>query len=447
MSADAQSAYGKGLFRRSGIPKPQSERNVEPLPPYNFTPDLAGNPHLQASSLSTGFTEPGFGTDAPAVGAAVLVTGWEEAAPAPVAAGEEFLARVQVYAQQLLGDQVTPLRLASHLSVLLVGGIVLLFSQIPMPTWDFQLVAMPTSVAQSAPRGPGLSQSLADAGNYFEAFTPAAVAETRPGFNLTSGISAQPRGREGIQTYTVQAGDTVLGIADKFGLRPETLQWANPDLEANPDMLSIGDQLTILPQDGLVHKVQPGDTLAALASKYSVDVAEIVGNELNRLPNANTPLVVDQQLVIAGGTKPYANRAVVGITTSPVAVPDSAEVGSGNFGWPASGSVSQRYWGGHPAIDITGRVGAPVTAADGGFVTVAGGGWNAGYGNHVIIDHGNGFATLYAHLNSIFVSSGENVSAGQQIGTLGNTGNSTGPHLHFEIRYQSGPRNPSNYLP
>ena len=365
-----------------------------------------------------------------------------------VAADSEFLARVQAAAQQLLGDQVTPLRLASHLAVLLVGGIVLLFSQIPMPSWDFQLVAMPTSAAQAVSgSGSRLTQSLSSAGAYFEAFTPAVVAETRPGFQLGNSLTTQPRGRGTIQTYSVQAGDTVLGIAEKFGLQPETLQWANPALEANPDLLRVGDTVKILPEDGVLHTVRSGDTLAALASRYSVDMVEIVGYELNGLENANTPLVVGRELVIKGGTKPYAQRDLVGITSSPVAVPAGAEVGSGNFGWPASGSISQRYWGGHPAIDIAGRLGAAVAAADGGYVTVAGGGWNAGYGNHVIIDHGNGFATLYAHLNSVFVSAGENVSAGQQIGTLGNTGNSTGPHLHFEIRYQGGPRNPYNFLP
>ena len=453
MSADAQSAYGKGLFHRSksGTPKPQGERNVEPLPTYNFTPDLAENPHFQVSPLSAGLTEPGFGPGAATAGAALapaalLAAGWEDATPAPAAG--EFLARLQTYTQQLLGDQVTPLRLASHLSVLLVGGIVLLFSRIPMPTWDFQLVAMPTSVAPTGSAPGAVTLGLTGPIVYPDGFTPAVVVVTEQGFiNLSTNLKSQPRARAGIQTYTVQAGDTVLGIAEKFSLQPETLQWANPDLEANPDMLSIGDQITILPQDGVLHTVRPGDTLAALASTYSVDVAEIVGNELNRLPNANTPLIVGQQLVIAGGTKPYARREVVGITTSVMDVPAGAEVGSGNFGWPASGSISQRYWGGHPALDISGRLGAAVTAADGGFVTVAGGGWNAGYGNHVIIDHGNGFATLYAHLNSIFVSAGENVSAGQQIGTLGNTGNSTGPHLHFEIRYQGAPRNPYNFLP
>jgi len=108
--------------------------------------------------------------------------------------------------------------------------------------------------------------------------------------------------------------------------------------------------------------------------------------------------------------------------------------------------VSQGYWGGHPAIDIAGWVGSPVTASDGGYIVLAGGGWNGGYGSHVIIDHGNGFTTLYAHLNSIFVSPGMTVSKGQQLGTIGNTGNSTGPHLHFEVRYNGVPYNPSKYL-
>lgn len=441
MSADAHSAYGKGLFRpSSGIAKPQGERATESLHTYNFTSDFSVSSPSQVTPPGSGLLETGGGFSVSSPGGITASTA--------IAAGSEFLARLQSSVQQVLGDQVTPLRLASHLAVLLVGGIVLLFSQIPMPTWDFQLVAMPTSAAlPGATQRASITQGLSNAGSYFEAFTPAVVAETRPGFHLGTSLTTQPRNREGIQTYTVQAGDTVLGIAEKFNLQPETLQWANPALETNPDLLRVGDVIKILPEDGVLHTVRPGDTLGALASRYSVDVMEIVGYELNGLTNANTPLVVGKELIVKGGNKPYATREVVGITTSPVAVPAGAEVGSGNFGWPASGSMSQRYWGGHPAIDIAGRTGAPVTAADGGYVTVAGSGWNAGYGTHVIIDHGNGFATLYAHLNSVFVSAGENVSAGQQIGTLGNTGNSTGPHLHFEIRYQGTPRNPYNYLP
>ncbi len=118
-----------------------------------------------------------------------------------------------------------------------------------------------------------------------------------------------------------------------------------------------------------------------------------------------------------------------------------------SFAWPASGSVTQQFWGGHRAIDIGSWTGAPVKSADSGYVTVAGGGWNSGYGNYVVIDHGNGFVSLYAHLHSIYVRAGESVARGQQIGTLGNTGNSTGPHLHFEIRYQGVPGNPFSYLP
>ena len=127
--------------------------------------------------------------------------------------------------------------------------------------------------------------------------------------------------------------------------------------------------------------------------------------------------------------------------------PASAVKGSGNFSWPASGSITQEFWNGHRAIDIGSWTGAPVKAADSGYVVTAGGGWNGGYGNHIIVDHGNGFVTLYAHLNSIFVRPGENVVRGQQLGTLGNTGNSTGPHLHFEIQYQGVPRSPFAYLP
>ena len=112
----------------------------------------------------------------------------------------------------------------------------------------------------------------------------------------------------------------------------------------------------------------------------------------------------------------------------------------------ASGSVSQQFWGGHRAVDIGSWTGAPVKASDSGYVVTAGGGWNGGYGNHVIIDHGNGFVSLYAHLNSIYVRAGENVARGQHLGSVGNTGNSTGPHLHFEIRYQGVPRNPFSYL-
>ena len=248
-----------------------------------------------------------------------------------------------------------------------------------------------------------------------------------------------------MQTYTVQSGDTVLGIAEKFGLQPETVQWANADLEVNPDLIRPGDQLNILPVDGAIHTVAPGDTLSSIASRYKVAVEDILNYKDNNLVDPATPLSVGQSLVIPGGTKTVIVHEV--FTYSGGGTPSNAKVGSGAFSWPTSGSINQRFWSGHRAIDIGAWTGAPVKAADGGYVAIATGGWNAGYGNYVVIDHGNGFATLYAHLNSIYVKRGENVARGQQIGAVGNTGNSTGPHLHFEVRYQGVPRNPLSYLP
>jgi murein DD-endopeptidase MepM/ murein hydrolase activator NlpD len=248
-----------------------------------------------------------------------------------------------------------------------------------------------------------------------------------------------------LQAYTVQAGDTVLGIAEKFGLKPETIQWSNPGLELNADLIRPGDTLQILPIDGAIHTVTSGDTLGGIASKYKVTVEDIAGYGGNGLADTSAALTIGMKLVIPNGTKTQVNQQAVAYSSG--AAPANAKIGGGNFSWPASGSINQRYWSGHAAIDVGAWTGAPVTAADGGYVAVAAGGWNAGYGNHVIIDHGNGFVTLYAHLNSIFVKPGESVASGQQIGSVGNTGNSTGPHLHFELRYQGVPRNPLNYLP
>jgi murein DD-endopeptidase MepM/ murein hydrolase activator NlpD len=118
---------------------------------------------------------------------------------------------------------------------------------------------------------------------------------------------------------------------------------------------------------------------------------------------------------------------------------------SGNFRWPASGALTQGYWYGHRAIDIGASVGAAIRAADSGFVSFAG--WtDIGYGYLIVIDHQNGYQTYYAHLSDIFVREGEVVEAAQVIGAMGSTGNSTGPHLHFEIRYDYYPTNPLIYL-
>lgn len=360
-------------------------------------------------------------------------------APAPQDAATRLYGRIQTQLQQTLADQVTPLRLAGHISVLAIAAVVLVLSQIKIPEWEITLEPTPAPVL-------GVAEGLAfGAARTAATFDPASL---RPNIvlNFVDKKVQQEAPRQDIAYYTVKSGDTVLDIAGKFGLQPETLMWSNANIAQNPDRLSIGDELRILPVDGVLHVVEPGETLSDLADEYDVAMDAIVGYVGNNLPDVAAPLSVGRELVIPGGSRPFVAGAVGVPGAYQVDTPANAPKGSGNFGWPSAGYVSQGYWGGHPAIDIAGWVGSPVTAADGGYVVLAGGGWNGGYGNHIIIDHGNGFSTLYAHLNSIFVSPGMTVSKGQQLGTMGNTGNSTGPHLHFEVRYGGVPYNPSSYL-
>ena len=354
---------------------------------------------------------------------------------------ELLLQSAQANVQRTLADQVTPVRLAGHLSVLVVAAFILFISRIAIPNWDISIRSLPTASLEDASLSSGgavtrISQMLAGQDPNLT-FASTSLQRAVVPFTI---IPEQPQ--PGIQSYSVQPGDTVMAIAQKFGLKPESIQWANPDLELNPDLLRIGDQLEILPVDGALHRVKPGDTLSTIAQEYKVSVDDIVGFGANEITDANVPLVSGAQLIIPNGVKPQVAVQVFAYNGAPT----TAVKGSGSFVWPTSGSVTQRFWSGHPGIDIGSWTGAPVKAVDGGHVVVAQTGWNSGYGNHVIIDHGNGFASLYAHLSSFYVRVGENVTQGQQIGAVGNTGNSTGPHLHLEIRYQGSPRNPFSYL-
>ncbi|HXF62985.1 MAG TPA: peptidoglycan DD-metalloendopeptidase family protein [Caldilineaceae bacterium] len=339
-------------------------------------------------------------------------------------------------------DQVTPVRLASHLSVLAVAALILILSRVEMPDWSFSFRAFPDSALLDSSNGAAsrvtalVNQQNGGGITGSESLQRAAVPFT---------IVHQPPTAEGIQVYTVQPGDTVLAIAEKHGINPETIMWSNPGLELNADLIRPGDKLNILPVNGVLHTITSGDTLISIADKYKVTVEDILNYPGNGLTDPNSQLTIGNQLVIPNGTKPFVVQEAVAYSGG--AVPASAKIGSGAFVWPTSGSINQRFWSGHAGVDIGGWTGAPVKAADGGYVAVAAGGWNGGYGNHVIVDHGNGFVTLYAHLNSIYVKPGESVTRGQQIGSIGNTGNSTGPHLHFELRYQGVPRNPLSYLP
>ncbi|GIV78754.1 M23 family metallopeptidase [Litorilinea aerophila] len=454
MSSDSNSAYGNDTGHEGSTPERRSSysRSGQELSSYAYyrAENSPFPPTRQGTALepTTSFpppSRPNVSTQA----ASIQQPGTAEWGGSSSLAHPPLEGLLQKWHEQIrrsFSDQVTPLRLASHFSVLMVAALVLIFSRIEMPSWNISLrtfASGPIGGEVAPDVSHSLVSTLADTGGVTAPTNVLLQRATVP-FTVVHEKKREADSYE-IQTYVVQPGDTVVGIAEKFGLQPETIQWSNPSIEVNPDIIRPGDTLKILPIDGAIHTVSPGDTLSSLAAKYKISVEDILNYPGNGLTDPNAPLVVGTQLVMPGGTKPYSAPYVVAYEGA--VVPGSATKGSGAFVWPTSGSITQRYWGGHAAIDIGSWTGAPVKAADSGYVAVARGGWNAGYGNHVIIDHGNGFVTLYAHLSSIYVRPGENVVRGQQVGAVGNTGNSTGPHLHFEIRYQGVPRNPLSYLP
>ncbi len=239
--------------------------------------------------------------------------------------------------------------------------------------------------------------------------------------------------RDKVLQYTVLPGDTVSGIADKFGISIDTVRWAN-NLTSTGD-IKPGQQLDILPVTGIVHKVTRGETIYSIAKTYDANPQAIVDFPFNTFADNETfALSVGQDLIVPDGKMPNV------IPWSPTAyvqqvTPNAGTVSAtGQFVWPISGIITQRFSWYHPAVDIATAFGTPVIAADSGRVIVAGWPDNSGYGNRVMIDHGNGFVTLYAHLSKILVTVGQTVNRGDRIGLEGSTGRSTGPHLHFEIR-------------
>ncbi len=262
------------------------------------------------------------------------------------------------------------------------------------------------------------------------------------------------------QSHTVEDGDSVFGLAETFKLKPETVLWANFSvLKDNPDLLSIGQVLNIPPTDGVYYKWQKGDTLESVASQFKAKVKDILLWPGNKLDMVDPQIDPGTMVMIPGGQREYQRawvvptipRGAAGVVTK---IPGTCTTGAGGaygtgtFMWPTSSHVisGNNYWSGHLAIDIGAASGSPVVAADSGVVVFSG--WNSnGYGNMIMIDHGNGFQTLYAHLNVRGVVCGQSVYKGGIIGASGSTGNSTGPHLHFEVRLMGGFVNPLGYLP
>ncbi len=252
------------------------------------------------------------------------------------------------------------------------------------------------------------------------------------------------------ETYRVERGDTPSGIAYQYGIKTETLLGGNPTLSQESSLMQPGMDLIILPLDGVLHDVQQGDTLESVSAEYGIPVEDIVAYEPNNLEFPYR-LYPETQIMVPGAvaevfvwSPPQLSSVSGGSREGSGVAP--AIVGTGTFVFPvASSNFTQRFWYGHPGVDVALSQGSGVFASDTGTVTFAG--WNIyGYGNLIVVNHGNGYETFYGHLSGINVFPGQIVYQGNVIGAVGNTGNSSGPHIHFEIRTNGNQDDPCWYL-
>ncbi len=268
-----------------------------------------------------------------------------------------------------------------------------------------------------------------------------------------------------VMTYTVKAGDTLFTIAEKYNIKPATLLWGNYEvLQDNPHFLKPDQVLNILPVDGTYYQWQEGDTIEKVAQFFKTEPQKIIefsGNniDLTTLDEPNSGIEPGTWIVVPGGKRAIKDWGPPAITRKN---PASARfygsgscgevyegaVGTGSFVWPTTERQISGYQYDpvvHPAIDIGGQIGNPIFAVDSGVVVYSG--WSDfGYGYLIVIDHGNGWQSAYAHLNSIAAGCGVSVFRGGAIGTLGSTGRSTGPHLHFELILNGAKVNPLDYI-
>ncbi|MCX6716083.1 MAG: M23 family metallopeptidase, partial [Candidatus Taylorbacteria bacterium] len=238
-----------------------------------------------------------------------------------------------------------------------------------------------------------------------------------------------------ISIYIVRSGDTISSVAKMFNVSINTILWANNI--GGKTVLQPGQTLVILPVTGVTHKVKSNETIQSIAKKYSADVDEILSyNDLT----IGTILKVGDEIIIPDA-EVTIQPSVSG--TKPGSLIDNNKGPSypGYYACPVPGSRLTQKLHGHNGIDLAAPIGTPISAASGGTVIInrANGAWNGGYGNFVVVLHGNGTQTLYSHMYRSVVTAGETVSKGQTIGYIGMTGLTTGPHLHFEVR---GAQNP-----
>ncbi len=272
--------------------------------------------------------------------------------------------------------------------------------------------------------------------------------------------------RRHVLKHTVVPGDTLFGIAEQFGLEPTTIFWANTEiLRDNVNLLQVGVELYILPVDGVYHFSDGTQTIAEIAAQYGVTPGDILYSEFNQLSDVGSSYVppAGLRIVVPGGRREFiAWQAPIRTgTQSGSANPEGAVhpgscrahySGTGGLGvydnplGDAPYRVTTGFAAWHPGVDLAGEYGTAVYAAETGVVVFAG--WHRdGYGELIILDHGDGWTTYYGHLSARFVGCGDQVSKGQIIGQMGMSGNATGIHLHFEIRDSDAAQNPYDFIP
>ena len=242
-------------------------------------------------------------------------------------------------------------------------------------------------------------------------------------------------------TYEVQSGDNLTKVAERFGVGRDYILWNNADLIDDQNLLAIGDKLQIPAVEGMIHGVSADETLTAIALRYDADVQDVIDFQANGISDPNL-LPVGKLILVVGGSKPQpiapSLRPIVGV-----------DVGPGGFAWPIAGPIEvTSYWGPvHPlGIDLNARY-QSLFASRAGQVVFIGGDPHVSYGWYIDIRHDGGWVTRYAHLSEFKVSLGQWVEAGDVIAITGNSGRSTGPHLHFEIRRNDVVQNPLQWLP
>lgn len=256
--------------------------------------------------------------------------------------------------------------------------------------------------------------------------------------------------RQGKTEYVVSSGDSIISIASSFGVSPQTIMMENKLDESST--IRPGQKLTILPTTGVSHTISNNETIESIASKYKVNEDDILDlNDLEVLED----LAVGEQIVIplAKVDMPIKPKTtIVKNTANQIALKQAAApanfIGGLDFTWPtAVRTITQGFHRSHSGLDISNSQKVSIYAAADGFVELSG--WRSGYGNTVIVNHGNGFKTLYGHASEIYVKAGDQVVKGQVIAKQGNTGRvrgATGIHLHFEIIKNGSKVNPLAYV-